>query len=554
MNIDKTIELAFEHHQQGNLKRAEYLYKKILKKQPDNTAVLHMLGVIHSEYGNYELAIKYIKKVLQLNSADYHAYYNLGNAFRLNGQSEEAIESYRKVIYSNPYFADAYQNLGIVYQGRGEVDEAISCFQKVIQISPDFSPAYINLANIFRDRGQFDEAMACYQKAIELNPNNAEAYCNLGFIYQNQGKLDEAMVCYQKGNLRDPDIAEVYCNIGIILQTKGKLDEARTFYQRALQINENDALAHLNVSVILLLYGNFKEGWREHEWRLKLKHLVEREFSQPLWDGSDIKGRTILLYTEQGFGDAIHFVRYTPLVAKSGAKIIIGCQKELTSLFQNVKGIQQVIAQGEQLPPFDVHCSFMSLPVVFGTTLDTIPGDIPYLKADTALLQKWKDKVKDDDSKLRVGLSWAGRPEHRNDSNRSFTLETLAPIAQSDEVIFYSLQKGKGSEQTKNPPEGMKLVDYTEEIRDFSDTAALIENLDLVISVDTAVAHLAGAVGKPVWTLLPFVPDWRWLLNREDSPWYPTMRLFRQPSPGDWQSVINRVLRALEIYLRNENR
>ena len=214
-----------------------------------------------------------------------------------------------------------------------------------------------------------------------------------------------------------------------------------------------------------------------------------------------------------------------------------------------------MIAQGEQLPPFDIHCSLMSLPFIFGTTLDTIPADIPYIKVDTALLQKWKDKVKDEDSKLKVGLSWAGRPEHKNDLNRSFLFDTFTPIAQFDNIIFYSLQKGKGSEQAQSPPDRMKFIDYTDEIHDFSDTAALIMNLDLVISADTAVVHLAGALGTPVWTLLPFAPDWRWMLNREDSPWYPTMSLFRQPAPGDWKSVIENVAAALaEMVIERKHR
>jgi len=690
MNTDKAFQLALEHHQSGNFKQAENLYKKILKKQPDNIDVLHMLGVIHSELGNYELAIKYIKKVLQSNSSDYHAYYNLGNAFRLNGQPEEAIDSYQKVIQINPYFAEAYHNLGIVLQGKGQLDEAITCYQKAIQLNPDFYNAYYNLGNIFRDKGQFDEAVTSYQKAIELYPDNSWAYCNLGFIFQNKGQLDEAIACYQKAIKLDPYITEAYSNLGILLQKKerpdeaiacyrkaielnpnhantyynlgiilqdkgeldeaiacyqkviqltpgfynaysnlgnifkdkgqfdgamtfykktielnpgdagaycnigliyqdrgqideaitfyqkaiesdpnmalafnnmgtafqdkGQFDEAMTFYQKALLIDPNDALAHLHHSLILLLHCDFREGWKEYEWRLKAKDFIKREFSQPLWDGSDIAGKTILLYTEQGFGDAIQFIRYVPLVAERGARVILVCPKELKSLCQTVEGVSEVIAGGEQLPSFDVHCSLLSLPLVFNTTLGTIPAKIPYITVEPALIQKWRDNIEPHNSKRKIGLVWAGVPGYKRDKKRSFSLETFSPFTHFKDITFYSLQKGKGAEQAKNPPDGMNLIDYTDEIHDFSDTAALIENLDLVISVDTAVAHLAGAMGKPVWTLLPFVPDWRWMLNREDSPWYPTMRLFRQPSVGDWKSVIHNVAKELEMYIRNENR
>ena len=690
MNINKSLQLAFEHHQQGNLKQAEYLYKKILKKQPDNIDVLHMLGVIHSERGNYNLAIKCIKEALQINAADYHAYYNLGNAFRLNGQSEEAIDSYQKVIHINPYFADAFQNLGIVFQSRGEVDEAIGCFQKVIQLNPDFSHAYINLANIFRDKAQFDEAMTFYHKAIELDPDNAGAYCYMGLILQNKGQLDEAIAFYHKAIELDPDILGAYCNLGVILQSKGQpdeaitwyqraikrtpnyadayynlgtvfqdkgefdkaiscyqkaiqlnprfynaysnlgnilrdkgqldeamtfyqktielnpshagaycniglifqnrgqldqatnsyqkaiesnphmatafnnmgtafqdkgqLDEAMTFYQRALQIDSNYAIAHFHVALLLLLTGDFKNGWQEYEWRWKTKDFGTRNFEQPLWDGSDITGRTILLYSEQGIGDTIQFIRYAPLVAQRGAKVIVECRKELKSLLQNVEGVNAIVAYGEQRRDFDLHCPLLTLPLIFDTTLEAIPVEIPYIKVNASSIQKWKDKVKNDSSQLKIGLVWAGAPGYKRDEKRSFSLEIFSPFAHLTGVTFYSLQKGKAAEQGKNSPEGMKITDYTDEIQDFLDTAAFVENLDLVISVDTAVAHLAGALGKPVWTLIPFAPDWRWLLNREDSPWYPTMRLFRQPSPGDWQSVINNVLKEIEKFIRDENR
>jgi ADP-heptose:LPS heptosyltransferase len=305
------------------------------------------------------------------------------------------------------------------------------------------------------------------------------------------------------------------------------------------------------MSFRLLSCGDFINGWKEYEWRLKINARPSvKEFSQLLWDGSDISGKTILLYTEQGHGDAIQFIRYVPAVVQRGATIIVECQKELASLFQNVEGIKKVISIGEQLPAFDLHCPLLSLPLKFNTTLDTIPAEIPYIKVNPLSTRKWKDKLSDDSSKLKVGLVWAGSQSHKDDRNRSFALNTFAPLAQFDNIVFYSLQKEKGSEQAKKPPEGMKLIDHMEEINDFSDTAALIENLDLVISVDTAVAHLAGAMGKPVWTLLPFVPDWRWLLNREDSPWYPTMKLFRQPSHSDWKSVIHKVAEELRSFTR----
>jgi hypothetical protein len=387
--------------------------------------------------------------------------------------------------------------------------------------------------------------MTFYQKTIELNPSHAEAYCNIGIIFQNRGHLDQATNFYQKAIESNPHMATAFNNMGTAFQDKGQLDEAMTFYQRALQIDSNDAVAHFHVALLLLLTGDFKKGWQEYEWRWRTKDFGARNFEQPLWDGSDITGRTILLYSEQGIGDTIQFIRYAPLVVQRGARVIVECRKELKSLLQNVEGVNTIAAYGEQLPEFDLQCPLLSLPMVFDTTLETIPTEIPYIKVNASSIQKWKENVYNDRSKLKVGLVWAGAAGYKKDSKRSFSLEIFSPLAHFTDITFYSLQKGQSEEQAKNPPDGMRLIDYMDEINDFSDTAALIKNLDLVISVDTAVAHLAGAVGKPVWTLLPFVPDWRWMLHREDSPWYPTMKLFRQPSLGDWGSVIERVKEEL---------
>jgi hypothetical protein len=307
------------------------------------------------------------------------------------------------------------------------------------------------------------------------------------------------------------------------------------------------------MSFALLLSGDFKKGWKEYEWRCKCKEAtsLRRSFSQPQWDGSNIRGLTILLHFEQGFGDTIQFIRYVPLIAQQGAEVIIWCQEALASLLQNVKGIKQVFVKGKQIPQFDVHCPLASLPFVFDTALESIPAIVPYISVDSLLVQKWFNKIQHDNSKLKIGLVWSGNPRYKADRYRSCSLDTFSPLTQFNEITLYSLQKGEAGEQAENPPEDMKLIDYTEDINDFSDTAALLENLDLIISVDTAVVHLAGALGKSVWTLVPFVPDWRWMLTRKDSPWYPTMRLFRQSSPGDWEPVIDSIEKELSEFISN---
>ena len=534
-------QLALMYLREGDLLHAEGIYKNILRSQPAHFDALHMLGVIYYQLANFELSIKYIKQALQYNPSHADAYYNLGNAYIEKKQFDGAITCYRKAVQYNPNIVEAYDNLGHAYMEKKLFNEAITWYQKVTLLNPTSDTAYSNLGDAFQEIGQFDKAMTYYQQSLKLNSTNANTYNKLGVSLQLKGQIDEAIACYQEAVNLNPNSDTAYSNLGNAFQEIGQFDNAMIYYQKSLHLDSNRVDAHLNMSLILLLSGNFKKGWKEYEWRKKLKDFYQPLFSQPMWEGSDITEQTILLHAEQGFGDTIQFIRYAPLVAEHGAKVIVECLKELHSLLQTVNGIHQVIVRGEKLPEFNTHCSLLSLPLVFNTTLDNIPVKIPYVTADPLLVEKWRDKVSSDHSQFKIGLVWSGNPRHVDERKRSCTLENFSSLSLLNDVTFYSLQKGEPAEQTKNPPEGMKLVDCTGDIHNFSDTAALIDNLDLVISVDTAVAHLAGALGKPVWTLLPFVPDWRWMLNRGDSPWYPTMRLFRQPSLGDWESVILKV-------------
>lgn len=319
-------------------------------------------------------------------------------------------------------------------------------------------------------------------------------------------------------------------------------------FRKALEEKPDFAEARWNMGLTCLLSGNFIEGWEGYEWRWEKPDYkkFKRDFPKFIWQGEELKGQRILLHAEQGYGDTLQFIRYVPLVDARNARVIVECPRDLTKLLGNIDGVSRVVARNDPLPEFDLHCPLMSLPKVFGTTLDSIPSKIPYLNADPDLIRTWKGRISSNIMKFKVGLAWSGNPEHQNDRNRSCALEILSPLAQVKNVQFFSLQKGRGSEEVKSPVQGLGMIDLTDQIQDFSDTAALIENLDLVVSVDTVVAHLAGALGKRVWTLLPYSPDWRWLLEREDSPWYPTMHLYRQPKPGDWTAVIQRATADLE--------
>jgi hypothetical protein len=296
--------------------------------------------------------------------------------------------------------------------------------------------------------------------------------------------------------------------------------------------------------------GDFERGWAEYEWRWKLQGIdpANGPFSKPLWDGSDLHGRRILLQGEQGLGDTIQFVRYVSEIAARGGRVLLSSKFELQRLFAHLKGIEQYIPPNEAIPPYDLHCPLMSLPLRLKTTLSTIPAPIPYLQAEARLAAQWREKLLSEPN-LKVGICWAGSPVHTNDRNRSTVLESFAPLSRVSGVTYYSLQKGAAASQASRPPEGMRLIDLSPQLDSFDDTAAVISNLDLLISVDTSLVHLAGAMGRPVWTLLPFFSDWRWMLDRSDSPWYPTMRLFRQPRRGDWTTPIRQIIEAIPAFL-----
>ncbi|NWF75663.1 MAG: tetratricopeptide repeat protein [Nitrospirae bacterium] len=443
--------------------------------------------------------------------------------------------------------------LGLIYFKRKDYDSAISYFKKSISINPLYTEGLCNLGLVLMRKKELDEALACFKKASEIKPYMSEAWGNIGSALYQKGLIEDAIEYYKRALKLKPTLAENWLNIGTCLIDIGKPREAIQYLQKAIEIKPDYALAHFNLSFARLVLGDFKRGWYEYMWRWGLEEFQIPQFPQPLWNGSYLEGKTIYIHGEQGFGDTIQFVRYAPLIVERGGRVIIAVQKVLLSLLKSVEGISEIVTEGDPLPQFDVHCPLAGLPLAFETDLNSIPSKVPYISVDRELIKKWAEKLKSARTNLKVGLAWAGSQSHKKDMFRSINLEQFAPLGDLHNIVFYSLQKGRGSEQAKNPPYRMKLIDLMDEVQDFSDTSAIIENLDLVISVDTSVAHLAGALGKPVWTLLPYAPDWRWLLDREDSPWYPTMRLFRQPKMRDWDSVIRRVVEELRALSKGNN-
>jgi len=579
-SMQQTFELALQHHQAGRLTEAEPLYRQILAQQPGHAGALHFLGVLAHQVGQNEVAVDLIQRAIALNPNWPQAYGNLGSVLQAMGKSDDAIAAFRQAIVLQPNYPMGYYNLGNGLQASGRLDEAIAAFRQAIALQPSYPQAYDNLGTALQVKGNLDEAIAAHRQAVALNPNVAQFQYNLGTALQDRGHSAQALAAYRQTIALKPDFAQACNNLGTTLRATGQPDQALAAYRRAIAIKPDYFEAHNNLGVALqaagqrdqaiaafrqasaikpdfaearynlslgLLRGDYAQGWQEYEyrWQSKEYHSARRHFAQPQWDGGPLDGRTILLHAEQGLGDTIQFIRYLPLVVARGGKVIVECQPELRRLIQAMDAHIPVVAKGQALPDFDLHCPLMSLPKAMKTMLASIPHDVPYLSADPTEVAKWRDRLAEQSSSNKVGLGWAGNRAHNNDRNRSMKLAKLAALAQVSGVQFYSLQKGDAATEAKSPPPGMELIDLTKELKDFADTAGLIANLDLVIAVDTAVVHLAGAMGKRVWTLLPFTPDWRWLLEREDSPWYPTMRLFRQPSIGDWDSVIGRVAKAV---------
>ncbi|MGD0461132.1 MAG: tetratricopeptide repeat-containing glycosyltransferase family protein [Tepidisphaeraceae bacterium] len=468
----------------------------------------------------------------------------VGLAHHRAGRLHEAEDIYRQILAEQPDYADALHLLGSLAAQIGHHDAAIDLLKKAIQLNPNFAAYHGNLGAVYMKLSRLDEAEAALQRALQLDPSLPDAYYNLGGTLTEKGDFDRALSTLHRGLALHPNWPQMYNSIGVTLRICAKYDEAIASYRRAVSIQPDYAEGHWNLGLTLLLVGDFAAGWTQYEWRKKMPDVVRpRNFTPPEWTGEKLDGKTILLHAEQGFGDTLQFIRYVPLVVERGGRVIVECPPELATVLRGVEGIQEIFVQGQTLPSFDTHRSIMSLPLTFGATAQTIPAKVPYLAVPADRIAAWRQRL--GDAPLGVGLVWAGGPQYSDDSRRSMRLEHFAPLAAVKSARFHLLQKGPAASQAATPPPGMDLVNWAADLHDFVETAALITNLDLVISVDTSVAHLAGALGKPVWVLLPFVPDWRWMLNRDDSPWYPTMRLFRQPAAGDWATPIAQVVQAL---------
>lgn len=522
-------------------------YDSAIKLKPDFANAYFNHGNASMAIYNFRDAVASYEKFISLKPDFAVAYFNLANALRALNEMDAAIISYDKAIRIMPNFPSAYINKGLALYALEKFKLALASYDEAIKLMPEFAEAYYNRGNALKKLNQFDAAVASYDKAINFKPDCVEAYSNKGVALDDSKQSDAAIASYNIAISVNPSYVEAYSNRGIAEVKLQKFDAAIESYDQAININPNYADAYWNKSALKILLGEYEEGWRLWEWRWKAKELASyvRNFTQPLWLGqSSIKDQAILIHAEQGLGDSIQFCRYIAMLeALAPKEIILEVPKALMLLLSSLKNQVTFIEQGHATPEFDLHCPMMSLPHAFKTIVATIPADIPYLFSEESKAKRWQDKL-GPITKPRIGLVWSGSTTHKNDHNRSLLLKQLTPLFDLP-FEFHSLQK----EIRPNDLEALNTLkqvhQHQDALSDFTDTAALIENMDLVISVDTSVAHLAGAMGKEVFILLPFAPDYRWMLDRSDSPWYPTASLFRQPEIDDWYSVIDKVRLAL---------
>jgi len=507
--VAEALALAVQYHQAGALLQAEQLYRQILQVDPQQVEVHMNLATLQRQRGQLDEAVASLHAALRLRPDSVVAYTNLGTLLRQQGRLDEAIGCYQHAVRLNPRLAEARNNLAVALKDYGRGEEALASYREAIRLSPSFAEAHSNLANLLRQREQFEEALAGYEDALRHNPNSAKAHNNRGMTLLELGQVEEALASFE----------------------------------RALHIQADFAEAHLNRGVALLLLGRLEQGWPEYEWRRWCEGYPEVALALPHWDGSDLAGRTILLNAEQGLGDTLQFIRYAPLIKERGGTVVVACPRLVQPLLAGCPGIDQFVPKGPSAASAaTVQALLLSLPGVLGTTLATVPARVPYLTADPARIDFWRQQLAEYSS-FKIGIVWKGSSTNLRDRWRSVPLTQFAPLGRLEGISLFSLQVGTGHEQMAALGGLFPVTDLSGrfDATSLADAAAVVKNLDLVVSVDTALAHLAGALGAPVWVVLPFAPDWRWMLDREDSPWYPTMRLFRQRQRRNWEEVFERL-------------
>ncbi|AXK79785.1 tetratricopeptide repeat protein [Pseudolabrys taiwanensis] len=546
-DLGQTLQQALALHQQGKLRDAEKLYARVLKAAPGNFDALHLLGLVKAQSGQMGEAYRLMASAVRINAQSPDAWSNLANVLQSLKRHDEALEATDRALQLRPGDPSVLQQRGNILLSLARPADAIASFDAVLRANPRQGEALFNRGTAKAALGNPAEALADFDAALKLMPQHPNALYNRGNALLDLGRPADAIVAFDQALARAPQHVKALNNRGRALQALNRHAEALAAFDKAVVVDKDYADAHFNRSHALLTLGELRKGFAEYEWRWKRSGMegAARKLGRPLWLGEyPLGGKTILLHAEQGLGDTIQFVRYAPLLAKAGAKVVLEVQPELKALLSGLEGIQACVARGETLPAFDVHCPLLSLPLAMKTDLESVPAPIPYLHANAERIERWKPRLEALPGK-RVAIAWAGHTRHVNDRNRSLALEQLAPLFARDGVSFVSIQRELRDGDAEILARYGNVTHVGDALTDMADTAAIAALADLTLAVDTSVVHLAGALGRPVWIMLPFVPDWRWGLTQETSPWYPQARLFRQPALADWAQVVAAVGGAL---------
>ena len=578
-------------HQQGQLEAAKLLYQQVLSIKPAHSDALQLMGTLALQQMQYDSAIEWFQRSLKFNGRNPNALNNLGLSYKNLGRFAEALQAFDRALSAQKGFPDAQFNRASVLAELGRFEDANAAYDKLLPKTPNDPELHFRKGRVLAALAQTESALTSFNQAVALAPNHLEAvtargvllsnakqhqralqdfetaarlapqlpssYNNLGNALSELDRIQDALSCYDRAIQLDPAFVDAHFNAGVLHQSLQQIDKAISAYLKVISIAPAHVYAQWNLGLCQLMTGQYAEGWKQYEWRWKNSELdvfkEKRKFDEPLWDGTQsLAGKTVLLYSEQGLGDTIQFCRYAKQVANLGAKVILEVQQPLVRLLAGLDGVTQLIERGDSVPRFDFQCPLMSLPLAFGTLLESIPAHDTYLQSDSSLRAKWLSRLGSRSgphlvagTTLRVGVVWRGRASHADDRNRSANLIDVLSL-RGEGIQLISLQNELTAEDLQTLQDHPGMLHFGAELTDMAETAALCDLMDVVISVDTSIAHLAGALGKPVYVMLPFVPDWRWLLNRDDSPWYPSAKLFRQTQKRQWQTLLAQIQLALE--------
>ncbi|MFO0902617.1 MAG: tetratricopeptide repeat protein [Pirellulales bacterium] len=539
------VGLGLVLHRQNRPHEALAAYEQARKLAPDQPELYLNLGTSHRSLGDLDAAVRCYQKAIELRPTYAKARGNLGMIYAARKQWIEALGEFSLAVQHDPRYAEGHDERAKVLASLGRSDEAIASYEAALQVDPGFVNSQVNYGSYLEELGRHDDALKLLEKARADRPDLPEAHNNLGNVYKSLGRLDEAHASYQRAIELRPSYAKARYNLGSVLLEWGRWEEAFTAYDEAARLAVDYAEPRFERGVVRLLQGDFERGWEDYEsrWEMRNGQKNRRRYRQPVWNGEPLAGRTLLIYTEQGFGDTFQCIRFASLAKERGGRVVVECQPKLIPLLRSCAGIDQLIPRGEPLPEFDCHVALMSLPRALGVRPDFVPGAPPYLAADPELVESWRQRLADIPG-FRIGIAWQGSVTYLRDRTRSLPLTAFRPLAETPGVTLVSLQFGKGAEQVQDPQLGFRVATLPDDVDStagaFMDTSAIVKNLDLVIAVDTSINHLCGALGAPAWVLLHYSPDWRWMLEREDSPWYPSVRLFRQRRYNDWDELLQR--------------